>query len=98
MTAIALLGDLSTGHSPFPPTEMIDAKSSTVFINGRAIGLVGAVYAPHTANKETHPSSSRIATAGSSTIFVEGKAVIRTGDPIGCGDTVGPGSPNVSVD
>lgn len=98
MTAIALLGDLSTGHSPFPPTEMIEAKSSTVFINGKAVALTGSVYAPHTANKETHPSSSRVATATTTNIFVEGKAVLRTGDPIGCGDTVGPGSPNVSAD
>ena len=95
MTAIARLGDNSSGHGPFPPTPIVDAKTSTVFINGIPCAVVGAEHTPHTVGRETHPQPNRNISAGSPNVFIEGKAVARIGDPIGCGDSVGQGSPNV---
>ena len=91
MTAIVLLGDLSTGHGCFPPTPLVATQVQTVKIAGRSPAVVGDSYAAHTCSGDTHQQNQRILIGGSSTFFIEGKRVCRTGDPISCGDFAGPG-------
>jgi uncharacterized Zn-binding protein involved in type VI secretion len=89
MSGFIRLGDLSVGHDGFPPTACIGGVSSSLFVNGLPVALDGALFAPHTKSSTTH--SSRTARA-SGTIYAEGLLVVKTGDPISCGDVCGPGS------
>lgn len=101
MPAIAVLGQMSTGHDGYPATPCIGPVSSTVTINGKGVQLkYYSLYETHTKNKNpTHPSTERyvIETPGKEdTITVEGRSVVMVGDRINCGDTVAAGSADVS--
>lgn len=101
MPAIAVLGQMSTGHDGYPPTACIGPVSSTVTINGKGVQLkYYSLYETHTKNKSpTHPSVERyvVDTPGNvNTITVEGRSVVMTGDKINCGDIVAAGSLDVS--
>lgn len=95
MPAISTLGDTSAGHGCFPPTPAISGCSSTVFVNGKPIVLLGAQFAPHTCGRVTHAGALRQVIAGSGTVIVEGKPLARIGDGIADGDAIGVGSGNV---
>lgn len=97
MAAAARRGDLSTGHGCFPPTACEDAVTSKTFINGIPVQVQGSGYVSHRCGKVTHLGGARKTTTGSGTVFFEGKAAIRIGDSIACGDTVGQGSRNVQI-
>lgn len=99
MPAIALEGQVSTGHGCFPPTSCIGPyANSSVRINGKQIQLRGiSRYSPHTCGKTTH--GDRIVYGDvPSTIFISGQAVAMIGDQILCngnpGDRVAKGSEN----
>lgn len=100
MPAIAVLGQMSTGHDGYPPTPCIGPVSQTVTIHGKGVQLkYYSLYAPHTLNNTTHPSEMRYvidSPGNANSIFIEGMKVVMTGDKINCGDTVGPGSLDVS--
>ena len=97
MPAVSRLGDKSTGHGCFPPTSCTGGCASKTFANGIAIQVLQSQFQPHSCGRTTHNTSVRKTNAGSSTVFIEGKAAIRIGDPIICGDTVGQGSLTVQV-
>lgn len=90
--AVCRLGDYSTGHEDYPPRPNIEA-STTVFVNGLGVHCVGDAWATH-CDESCHGG---VLQTGSSTVFVNGKAVGRIDDPISCGDYVRDGSPNVFV-
>lgn len=94
MSGFIRLGDMSVGHDGYPPTQCISGVSTTAFVNGKAIALDGAVFANHTKGNSTH--STRTAKATGS-IYVEGLLVVKTGDPISCGDTCGEGSADALI-
>lgn len=91
MPAVTRLGDRSTGHSCFPPRPNIEA-SSDVFINGIASHRQGDAWDVHCCGDSCHDGNL---SSGSSTVFVNGKAKCRIGDPVSCGDYSGQGSSNV---
>lgn len=91
MSAVMREGDLSVGHDGWPPRPSIQ-RSSNVFINGIPCVRVTDSYDIHCKIRECHGGK---ASGGSSTVFVNGLAIHRTGDAIDCGDTAGTGSPNV---
>ena len=64
-----------------------------VIVNGEPIVLVGAAITPH--GTGTHASSAMA--EGSSTVFVNGIAVCRTGDAASCGHTLSDGSDNIFI-
>lgn len=97
MAAASRRGDLSSGHGCFPPTGCTDTAASKTFINGILAQIQGSRYAAHRCGKTTHLPATRNTTGGSGKVFIEGKAAIRIGDSIACGDTVGQGSPNVQI-
>jgi len=95
---ITRVGDKTTGHSSYRPRAAIGG-SPDVFVNNIAVNRVGDGWAPHGASPafrgDPHPGEGNHTTsAGSGTVFANGKAVARIGDPV-AGDTIGAGSPNV---
>jgi uncharacterized Zn-binding protein involved in type VI secretion len=95
---VTRLGDKTTGHGPYKPRPATGA-SPDVFANGIAINRVDDGWAPHGSspayNGDPHPGEgSHTTSAGSGTVFANGKAIARIGDPVE-GDTIAAGSPNV---
>lgn len=92
MPAITRVGvDKSAGHY-YPPRAPSSGGQSTIFINNILATVIGAEYPSHTYGASTHDG---VASAGSSTVFIEGKSVHRIGDNISCGDVSAAGSSNV---
>ena len=92
MPAVTRLGDMCTGHRAFPPRASTSA-SPNVFANGIAVHRKGDSWAVHCdSSPSCHASELK---SGSSTVFVNGKALGRVGDPVACGSVVAAGSSNV---
>ncbi|WP_136067091.1 PAAR domain-containing protein [Modicisalibacter radicis] len=93
MPAVTRKGDSGTGHGCWPPRPSTGG-SGDVFVNGIAAHRAGDAWASHTcpAIPETHASALG---GGSSTVYANGKALGRIGDPVACGSTVAGGSSNV---
>lgn len=89
--AIARLGDMSSGHGPFPPRPNIQA-SPNVFANMIPVHRESDQWAVHCGPKSCHPG---VLAKGSSTVFANGLGVGRIADKINCGDVIASGSPNV---
>ena len=94
MPAVARQGDLCTGHPPFPPRPS-SSGANTVFANGIPVHCQGDAWPVHVSTAYPYPAHPGSLKAGSSTVFAEGKAMGRVGDPIDCGSKVAAGSPNV---
>ena len=91
MPAITRLGDPCTGHGCFPPRPSTSAATS-VFVNGIAVHRVGDNWATHCCGPACHAS---VLAQGSGSVFAEGQAVGRIGDPVACGSAVAVGSGDV---
>ncbi|EQA7786703.1 PAAR domain-containing protein [Acinetobacter baumannii] len=90
MAAVSYNGALTTGHGPYPPTQI--KSSQTKFF----VGGIPALVAGDLANNHGHtPVGACISTT--TKFFVSGKAIVRIGDPLTDGDTVAQGSPKVFV-
>jgi uncharacterized Zn-binding protein involved in type VI secretion len=100
MPAVVRLGDLSTGHGCFPPTNLVATAATKSYINGILVGLQdqASQFSTHTCGNSTHPQNSRYISSGSTKSFIEGKPVARIGDDIACGDACAQGSPNSFVE
>jgi uncharacterized Zn-binding protein involved in type VI secretion len=83
--------DKSAGHG-YIPRAPDKAGQSTVTINNLLATVVGAHYPAHRSGPSSHDG---YASAGSSTVFIEGKPIHRIGDDISCGDVSASGSRNV---
>lgn len=96
MPAVVRLGDTSTGHGCFPPTNLVTTAATKSYINGILVGLQdeASQFSTHTCGNSTHPQNGRFISSGSTKSFIEGKPVARIGDNISCGDACGQGSHN----
>ena len=97
--------DLSTGHipptggpscwQPVPPKAVFN---TTVKVNGALVIVEGDPYnlivPEHNCGSNKHPPGVAI---GTGTVFIGGRRIIGSGDPISCGDFAGNGSQNVFV-
>lgn len=92
---VAGVGDLSTGHGTYPPSQAVTG-SPTVTVNGKGIVRVGDAYAPHCNTIPPYDCHSGVVVSGSTSVTANGIPIALPGSPISCGDTVGPGSPNVT--
>ncbi|MGH1331704.1 MAG: PAAR domain-containing protein [Paracoccaceae bacterium] len=91
------LGDIGSGHDcHFPPTPSI-AASPDVYVESIAAVRQGDDYAPHACSTCPAPSHPRSLSAGSGTVFINGKPAGRVGDPISCGGDVSVGAATVSI-
>ncbi len=100
MPAVIRLGDMSTGHGCFPPTNLVQTPVSKTFINGILAGVVSGdcQHTAHTCGTTTHPQNTRNPSSGASKTFIEGFPAARIGDNIACGDACGEGSPNTFIE
>lgn len=81
----ATIGDIGTDHDGFPPTPIITG-SPNIIIDNKAAARVGDSLAPHSKpGSSPHP---RTISAGSSTVFFNGKPAALTGGGIDCGGVV----------
>ena len=100
MPAVARLGDMSTGHGCFPPTNMISTPVSKTYFNGKLAGVLDSncKFAPHTCGLVTHTPDERIVSSGAGKTNIEGKPAARIGDDIACGDAIAEGSANSFIE
>ena len=91
MPGVTRLGDGCTGHACFGP-RVNDSGSGDVFVNGVGAHRQGDHWVVHSCGTSHHDSTLL---SGSSSVYVNGKQLARTGDPIACGSACGGGSGNV---
>jgi uncharacterized Zn-binding protein involved in type VI secretion len=95
MPAAARLDDPDTSDG-----AITSEVCSTVFIDGKPAATVGSMdrdHAPYRPRQLHQPHVPNPIVQGSSTVFWEGKAAARVGDPFQCGHTVASGSPTVDI-
>lgn len=95
MPAVSRKGDIASGHGCFPPTPAIGA-SPDVYADGINALRKGDPVVPHGCGQ--CPPHGRSVSAGSGTVFVNGKAFARKGDSIGCGGSMSGASGTVYAD
>lgn len=100
MPAVSRLGDMSTGHGCFPPTNLITTPVAKTYFNGILAGVVDSKckFAAHTCGDVTHNSDARFPSSGASKTYIEGKKAARIGDNIDCGDAISEGSSNSFIE
>ena len=69
--------------------------ATTVFANGKLVGLQGSKISPHTPNNGPHVAA--MISNGSPTVFADGKPVAKVGSLNSCGHSMAQGSPDVYV-
>lgn len=85
MASLSFDKAMTTGHGPYPPTQ-INSSQSKFFVENKAALVTGDL-----ANNHGHsPVGACIAT--STKFFIGGKAAVQIGDPLTDGDTVAQGS------
>jgi len=89
--SISRIIDTTTGHC-FEPHSPDYGLSESVFINGLPVVLIGTHFPTHTCGTQRHDANQ---SQGSSSVFIEGKAVGRVGDQQDCVDLLAQGSSNV---
>jgi len=98
MAAVALEGHGSTGHSCFPPTSTESGFSSKTNFEGLPCQLLGLTkYVNHACGRAQHVGATRNVSSGSGKVNIEGKAAVRIGDSIACGDTIAQGASKVFI-
>lgn len=91
------LGDIGSGHAcHFPATPAISA-SGNVYVEGIAAVRQGDAYAPHACPTCPAPPHPRSLSAGSGSVFINGKPAGRVGDNISCGGKADAGAATVSI-
>ena len=95
MTALARLGDQSTGDPCGAPPRPSSSGASTVFANTKKVHRVGDAWEQHACpGSPPHPG---VTASGSPNVFAEKAQVARVDDSISCGSSIAKGSPNVIV-
>lgn len=89
---VCRLADMTMGHGCYPPQVLLEG-SEDVFIEGIPAHRVGDKIQKHCC-KGCHPSTSAI---GSSSVFVNGKAIMRIGDSADCGSIMMTGASTVKA-
>ena len=92
MPGVCRLGDVCTGHGPYPPRPNIQA-STNVFANGRGVHRLGDAWAIH-CYKKCHDGKL---TSGSSNTIINNLGAGRCGDSVNCGSSVATCSSNVII-
>lgn len=100
MPAQSRIGDLSTGHGCFPPTQLVVTPVVKSFFNGILGSVVSSAcqHDTHCCGPVCHSGSERSPSSGASKTFIEGLPSARIGDSIACGDAIAEGSPNTFIE
>jgi uncharacterized Zn-binding protein involved in type VI secretion len=89
--AVARLGDMQSGHGPFPPTPCTIA-SPNVFANFIPVARQADPWAIHCLGPACHVPMVAV---GAPTVFTNNKGTARLGDAMACGGVVVSGSANI---
>lgn len=95
MPALSAMGDLSTGHSCFVPTNIVGDTAQNSYVGDKLIAMVGSSLVTHSCGDTVH--SGRKISSGASNTYIGSKTAARIGDPINCGDEMGQGASNTFV-
>lgn len=76
----------------------IERGSSTVFCNGKPVGLHVSPITPHSPKPKKKPHKAAKTTNGSPTVYCEGVPVLKVGSGNTCGHKIAQGSGNVFVE
>jgi uncharacterized Zn-binding protein involved in type VI secretion len=99
MPALTYKGALSKGQDGGPATALTaKVQCSKSYVGGKLIGTVGDQFEAHTVGRQTHQTSQREITSGSSKTYFEGKSAARVDDPVADGDAVAQGNAKTSVE
>ena len=90
-SGVAKLDSLCSGHDDFQQRNPVTCSDS-LFVTGLGVISIGDTWEFHEHGGKNHDS---VQSTGSSSIFVNNKAVARIGDSIECGSTVMTGSDTV---
>ena len=92
------MGALSRVNDANSAGGKIVRGSSTVFCNGRPVGLHVSDITPHSPKPNKKPHHAAKTTDGSPTVFCDGVPVLRVGSGNSCGHKIVEGSPDVNVE
>ncbi|HDM8166668.1 PAAR domain-containing protein [Vibrio harveyi] len=92
--ATARQGDSDTGHGAYPPRQNTGG-SADVFINSKPAHCQGDAWASHCKTVKPYDCHGASTAGGSSSVFVNGKALARVGDSVSCGSSIASGSGDV---
>ena len=87
---VCFKGSTSKGACGYPPTKP-DSWSANVYAEGMNVVRVGDGWVAHCKTDCHAPVQS----GGSSSVFVNGKAIARVDDSMSCGDSVASGAATV---
>jgi Uncharacterized conserved protein len=96
MPGAARLGDMDTGHGPYPPRACTEG-SGNVLVNGLPFHRQKDAWGVHCSRIPPVECHTSVLQRGSGSVFVNGRQAGRIDDPIECGGTVATGSGNVIV-
>jgi uncharacterized Zn-binding protein involved in type VI secretion len=92
MSGLSRLGDHNSAGGA------IMRGASSVFCNGKPVGLHTSQITPHAPWGNPHPPHEAAQTTqGSPTVFCEGVPVLRIGSSVSCGHNISEGSGDVFV-
>jgi uncharacterized Zn-binding protein involved in type VI secretion len=86
--AACRLGDVTSGHGPYPSRPSNEASPDT-FVNGIRAMRKGDQFVIHCVGASCHRLGMN---RGSGTVFINNKDAIRIGDPVDCGEVMVVGS------
>jgi uncharacterized Zn-binding protein involved in type VI secretion len=92
MPGVVRLGDISRGHGCWGARPNTSASSDT-FANTKGVHRVDDSWATHCCVS----CHGGVAVQGSPNVFANGRAVVRQGDAISCGDHAEECSPDVII-
>lgn len=90
-------GDIGSGHGCHFPPSSATGGSPDVNVDGIPAMRVGDAYAAHGCTAGHAPPHDRALSAGSGSVFINGKAAGRIGDGIDCGGSATTGSFTVFI-
>ncbi|WP_086932062.1 PAAR domain-containing protein [Agarilytica rhodophyticola] len=95
MPAASRKFDIGSGHGCFPPSPATGGSSDVMINNIPALRKGDSVLLHACGNCPPH---GRSVSAGSPTVYVNGKPLARVGDGINCGGSMSAGSGDVFAD
>lgn len=88
---VAAIGDSTTGHGSWPPTNICQGSSS-IIVEGRCPARIGDEAIPHSS-----PTHGLIVAQGSSSVIYDGLPVARIGDSMSCTDIIATGRQTIII-
>jgi uncharacterized Zn-binding protein involved in type VI secretion len=90
------VGDMTTGHGPYPPQAAFEG-SSDVLINGKSAMRQFDDWDPHCCPSANICHDGTVVEPANKSVFINGSLAVRIGDYLDCGSVCETGSSNVFI-